>query len=245
VIRKKEQKLDSSTPTLLYGYGGFQHSMSPFYLETPAKLWISRGGAYVLANIRGGGEYGPAWHQAALKSSRHKAFEDFEAVAEDVSKWGLTNPAKLAISGGSNGGLLVGAVATRRPELMSAVICSVPLLDMLRYHELLAGASWIGEYGDPRLPEFQSYWQKFSPYQNVETAKKYPSIFFMTSTKDDRVHPGHARKMYAKMKAQSHDVYYYENVEGGHSAASNRKQMAYSQALSYSFLFEKLFKDVN
>ena len=240
VVAKQGLKKDGSNPTILYGYGGFEISMTPNYLPLAGKLWLEQGGIYVLSNIRGGGEFGPQWHQAALKENRHRAFEDFIAIAEDLIHKNISSPEKLAIMGGSNGGLLVGAVFTQRPELFKAVICAVPLLDMLRYHHLLAGASWIGEYGDPDDPEMRAYLASYSPYHQVSPGQEYPRVFFITSTKDDRVHPGHARKMVAKMEAQGHTVYYYENVEGGHSAGANLKQHAKMDALQYVYLHRLL-----
>lgn len=222
--------------TLLYGYGGFEIPLTPGYSAVTGKLWLEQGNTFVVANIRGGGEFGPSWHQAALKANRHKAFEDFEAVAADLIASGLTDRDHLAISGGSNGGLLVGSVFTRNPDLCTGVICSVPLLDMLRYHLLPAGASWVGEYGDPTDDEMAAYLASYSPFHNVKPEVDYPTVFFVTSTRDDRVHPGHARKMVARMIDQGHDVYYYENTEGGHSAGANLKQQARLSALQYVYL---------
>ena len=222
--------------TLLYGYGGFEIPLTPGYSAVTGKLWLEEGNTFVVANIRGGGEYGPSWHQAALKANRHKAFEDFEAVAADLIANGLTDHDHLAISGGSNGGLLVGSVFTRSPDLCAGVICAVPLLDMLRYHLLPAGASWVGEYGDPTDDEMAAYLASYSPFHNVKPDGDYPTVFFVTSTRDDRVHPGHARKMVARMIDQGHDVYYYENTEGGHSAGANLKQQARLSALEYVYL---------
>jgi prolyl oligopeptidase len=193
-----------------------------------------------LANIRGGGEFGPRWHQAALKANRQKAFDDFAAVAEDAIKRRITSARHLGIMGGSNGGLLVSAVMVQRPELFRAVVCQVPLTDMRRYHTLLAGASWMAEYGNPDLPDEWAYISKYSPYQNVKKGVKMPRVLFTTSTRDDRVHPGHARKMYAKMKAQGHDVLYYENTEGGHAGAADNVQTAKLLALEWTFLWNQL-----
>ena len=242
IITPKSMKLDGSNPTLLYGYGGFEISLRPRYSAIVGSAWLERGGVYVLANIRGGGEFGPKWHLAALKENRQCAFDDFAAVAEDLIKRKITSPRHLGIQGGSNGGLLVGAVFTQRPELFNAVVCRVPLLDMKRFNHLLAGASWMGEYGNPDIPEEWAYIKKYSPYQNVLKDKHYPVVFFNTSTRDDRVHPGHARKMTAKMEAQGHKVYYYENTEGGHAASTTNKQRAYSSALIYTFLWQQLGK---
>lgn len=240
VVRPADAKMDGSTPTLLYGYGGFEISLTPSYLGGVSRLWVKEGGAYVVANIRGGGEYGPAWHQAALKENRQRAYDDFIAVAEDLVATGLTSPDKLGIRGGSNGGLLMGVMTTQRPDLWNAVICAVPLLDMYRFDKLLAGDSWVGEYGDPDNPEEWSFIKDYSPYQNVSSDATYPEVFFYTSTKDDRVHPGHARKMARLMLDMGHPVLYYENTEGGHSAAANLKQRAYTDALQMSYLIDKL-----
>ena len=240
VIHRKELKPDGSTPTILYGYGGFEISLKPSYSATIGKLWLERGGAYAVANIRGGGEFGPRWHKAALKTNRQRAYDDFIAVAEDLVKRGIASPKRLGISGGSNGGLLVGAIFTQRPDLMNAVVCRVPLLDMLRYSKLLAGASWVGEYGDPEDSIMREAILKYSPYQNMFPGRKYPKVFIETSTKDDRVHPGHARKMVARMREQGHPVLYFENTEGGHSAGANLKQHARRYALEYVYFSRQL-----
>lgn len=230
-------------PTLLYGYGGFEIALTPSYLSPLPVAWLKAGGAYVIANIRGGGEFGPAWHQAALKENRQKAYDDFAAVAEDLIETGVTESSKLGIYGGSNGGLLVGVAFTQRPELYGAVVCAVPLLDMLRYHKLLAGASWMGEYGNPDLPEERAWLTAYSPYQNVKDEAEYPAIFLTTSTRDDRVHPGHARKMAAKMIDAGHEIVYFENTEGGHSAAANLEQFARRDALVATFLMQELIDE--
>ena len=235
-----EDAADGSLPTLLYGYGGFEISLQPRYSALWGSAWLARGGVYVVANIRGGGEYGPAWHQAAVKEHKQRSYDDFIAVAEDLIARRITSPAHLGIQGGSNGGLLVGAVAMQRPALFNAVICSVPLLDMRRYHRLLAGASWMTEYGDPDRPEEWAWIERYSPYQNVQPEVRYPEIFFTTSTRDDRVHPGHARKMAAKMLAQGHRVLYFENIEGGHGGAADNAQRAHVLALEMSYLWAKL-----
>ena len=240
VVMRSDTKLDGSNPTVLYGYGGFEVSLKPFYSGVTGAAWLSEGGVYVLANIRGGGEFGPRWHQAALKDNRQRAFDDFIAVAEDLVRRGVTSPAHLGIMGGSNGGLLVGAALTQRPELFGAVVCQVPLLDMRRYSKLLAGASWMGEYGDPDDPQQWEYIGRYSPYHNVTAGKRYPRVLFTTSTRDDRVHPGHARKMVAKMQQQGHDVLYWENMEGGHAGAANNDQQARMWALTYTFLRHQL-----
>jgi prolyl oligopeptidase len=240
VVMRKEAPLDGSHPTLLYGYGGFEVSLTPFYSGITGEAWLAQGGVYVLANIRGGGEFGPRWHQAALKEHRQKAFDDFLAVAEDVVRRGITSPRHLGIMGGSNGGLLVGAALTQRPGLFGAVACQVPLLDMRRYHQLLAGASWMGEYGDPDDPDEWAYIARYSPYQNVFADKRYPRVLFTTSTRDDRVHPGHARKMAARMRELGYDVAYYENIEGGHGGAADNEQLAFKNALALEFLWRNL-----
>jgi prolyl oligopeptidase len=231
---------NGNNPTLLYAYGGFESSSQPFYSGTIGNAWLENGGTYVLANIRGGGEFGPKWHQAGLKEKRQNVYDDFHSVAEDLIAKKITSPQHLGIMGGSNGGLLVGVAFTQRPDLYNAVVCQVPLLDMYRYNKLLAGASWMGEYGNPDIPEEWEYIKKYSPYQNVKPDMKYPEVFFTTSTRDDRVHPGHARKMVAKMNAMGYKVYYYENIEGGHAGSSTNEQRAKSAALEYSYLLMKL-----
>ena len=240
VVMREDTPMNGANPTLLYGYGGFEVSLTPFYSGVTGEAWLARGGVYVLANIRGGGEFGPRWHQAALKHLRQNAFDDFLAVAEDLIARQLTSPDHLGIMGGSNGGLLVGAALTQRPELFGAVVCQVPLLDMRRYHQLLAGASWMGEYGDPDDPEEWAYIGKYSPYHQVARDRRYPRVLFTTSTRDDRVHPGHARKMAALMRAQEHAVLYWENTEGGHAGAANNEQTATMWALTYTFLWQEL-----
>ncbi|MFP5374599.1 MAG: prolyl oligopeptidase family serine peptidase [Gammaproteobacteria bacterium] len=240
IVQPKDLVLDGSTPTLLYGYGGFEIPMLPGYSGGVGKGWLEKGGVYVVANIRGGGEYGPRWHQAALKANRHRAYEDFAAVARDLIARGVTSPQRLGIQGGSNGGLLTGNMLVHYPELFGAVVVQVPLLDMQRYHKLLAGASWMAEYGDPDKPEEWEFIRTFSPYHLVREDADYPPTLFMTSTRDDRVHPGHARKMMAKMESMGHDVRYYENIEGGHGGAANNKQAAHMAALAYTFLWKHL-----
>ena len=239
-VARKGLKLDGTQPTLLYGYGGFEVSMTPAYSATIGSAWLEQGGVYLLANIRGGGEFGPRWHEAGLKANRQRVYDDFIAVAEDAIARKLTSPRHLGIQGGSNGGLLMGVMLTERPDLFGAVVCQVPLLDMKRYNKLLAGASWMGEYGNPDVPAEWEYIRKYSPYQNVVADKKYPRVLFTTSTRDDRVHPGHARKMAAKMDAQGHALLYYENIEGGHGGAANNAQRAYMSALAYTFLWKEL-----
>jgi len=227
-------------PTLLYGYGGFQVSQTPAYTAISGRNWIARGGIYVIANIRGGGEYGPAWHTQTQKANRHKVYEDFSAVAKALVVDGLTTPRQLAAQGGSNGGLLMGVMLTRYPELFGAIVCQVPLLDMRRYHLLLAGASWMAEYGDPDNPEEWAYLGEYSPYQHVRADVDYPPILVTTSTRDDRVHPGHARKFVARLEETGHRVSYYENIEGGHGGAADNKQAAFKSALAYEFLWRTI-----
>jgi prolyl oligopeptidase len=231
---------DGTNPTLLYGYGGFRVPQLPWYSAAFGTAWYSRGGVLVVANIRGGGEYGPAWHQAAVKADKQKSYDDFAAVAEDLITRRITSPRHLGIQGGSNGGLLVGAVMLQRPELFGAVVCSVPLLDMRRYHRLLAGASWMAEYGDPDKPEEWAFISRYSPYQNVRADMKLPPVLFTTSTRDDRVHPGHARKMAARMLEQGHPALYFENMEGGHGGAADNAQRADLLTLEFAFLWQEL-----
>jgi prolyl oligopeptidase len=239
VVKPKGFTADGSNPTLLYGYGGFEQSQLPSYLGSRGPAWVSRGGVFVVANIRGGGEFGPAWHQAAVKENHQRNFDDFIAVAEDLIERRITSPDHLGIMGGSQGGLLVGGTFVQRPELFKAVVCAVPLLDMKRYNKLLAGASWMAEYGNPDTDDWQ-YIKTWSPYHNLDPENDYPEVFFFTSTLDDRVHPGHARKMVAKMSDMGHKVYYYENTEGGHAASANLEQRAYMWALSYAYLWMML-----
>ena len=237
VIAPKSIRLDGSNPTLLTGYGGFEIAEKPYYSGGVGRAWLGAGGVYVLANIRGGGEYGPRWHQAALKANRPRAYEDFAAVANDLFARKITSPQHLGANGGSNGGLLMGNMLTMYPTLWSALVCEVPLLDMKRYTHLSAGASWMAEYGDPDKAEEWAYIKTFSPYQNVEKDRKYPPILFTTSTRDDRVGPAQARKMAAKMLDQGHDVSFYENIEGGHGAAADNQEAAFMAALRYSYLW--------
>ncbi|AWV06169.1 prolyl oligopeptidase family serine peptidase [Marilutibacter maris] len=240
LVRPEGLAYDGKAPTLLYGYGGFEISLTPGYSAAVGKGWLEKGGVYAVANIRGGGEYGPRWHQAALKANRHKAYEDFAAVAKDLVARRITSPAHLGAQGGSNGGLLTGNMLTQYPELFGAIVVQVPLLDMQRYHKLLAGASWMAEYGDPDKPEEWAFIQTFSPYHLFDPGREYPPTIFMTSTRDDRVHPGHARKMAAQMRDADKDVRYYENIEGGHGGAANNAQAAHMSALAYTFLWEQL-----
>ena len=242
VIWPKGAKADGDNPTLLYGYGGFEVSLPPWYSAAQGLAWTTRGGVYVVANIRGGGEFGPGWHQAATKANKQKSYDDFAAVAEDLIARKVTQPQRLGIQGGSNGGLLVGAVMLQRPELFNAVVCQVPLLDMQRYHKLLAGASWMAEYGNPDVPAEWAWISAYSPYQNVSKGKTYPKVLFTTSTRDDRVHPGHARKMAARMLEMGHAVLYWENIEGGHGGAADNGQRAQMTTLEYTFLWQQLAK---
>ncbi|MFN3213325.1 MAG: prolyl oligopeptidase family serine peptidase [Henriciella sp.] len=241
VVHKDGITLDGSTPTLLYAYGGFQVSMRPSYSGGIGRMWLERGGAYVLANIRGGGEFGPSWHQAGLKGDRQRIYDDFIAVGEDLVSIGVTKPEHLGIMGGSNGGLLMGVALNQRPDLWNAVVIQVPLLDMLRYHTLLAGASWVDEYGDPDNPEERAFLETISPYHNFDGSADYPTPLFVTSTKDDRVHPGHARKMAKLFEDAGKPFLYYENIDGGHSAAANQKERAKRTALEFTYLYERLF----
>lgn len=240
VVHKKGMSYDGKNPTILYGYGGFEISIKPNFRNDLGANWLDQGGVFVIANIRGGGEYGPAWHQAALKNNRQRAYDDFFAVAEDLIVKKITSKKHLGAEGGSNGGLLMGICYTMRPDIFSAINCMVPLLDMHRYHKLLAGASWMAEYGNPDIKEDCEYIRKVSPYQNVTAESKYPVIFINTSTKDDRVHPGHARKMAAKIKEYGHPYYYFENMEGGHGGAANFHELANLHALEMSFFWSHL-----
>jgi prolyl oligopeptidase len=240
-IAPKNLKLDGSHRTLLYGYGGFEVSLQPFYSGSIGRAWLDRGGVYVIANIRGGGEYGPRWHQAALQANRPRAYEDFSAVASDLIKRGVTSSKHLGAEGGSNGGLLMGNMLTLYPQLFGAIACEVPLLDMKRYVHLSAGASWIAEYGNPDDPKQWAFIKTFSPYQNVKADSTYPSVLFYTTTSDDRVGPVQARKMAAKMEGMGYkNVWFYENTEGGHGAGADNKQAAYMHALAYEFLWDRL-----
>ncbi|UMB68938.1 prolyl oligopeptidase family serine peptidase [Mycobacterium paraterrae] len=227
-------------PTLLYGYGGFENSLTPSYSPVMGRLWLARGGTYVLANIRGGGEYGPRWHTQAMRENRHLVDEDFAAVATDLVDRGITTVPQLGAQGGSNGGLLMGIMLTKYPQLFGALVCQVPLLDMRRFHLLLAGASWVAEYGNPDDADDWQFIAEYSPYQNVSADVKYPPVLITTSTRDDRVHPGHARKMTAALEATGHQVWYYENIEGGHAGAADNAQSAFKTALAFSFLWQIL-----
>ncbi len=240
VVGSTNMAYNGNNPTLLYAYGGFEVPQLPRFSALTGTAWLERGGVYVLANLRGGGEFGPKWHQAGLKENRQRIFDDFHAVAESLISKKITSPEKLGIYGGSNGGLLVGVAVTQRPDLYGAAVSAVPLLDMQRYNKLLAGASWMAEYGNPDVPEEWEYIRKYSPYHNVKKDVSYPEVFFTTSTRDDRVHPGHARKMVAKMSDMGHKVYYFENTEGGHAGASTNEQRAQMYAQIYTYLHMKL-----
>ncbi|PXW93835.1 prolyl oligopeptidase [Sphaerotilus hippei] len=240
VIWPRGVEPDGDNPTLLYGYGGFEVSLQPWYSAGFGLAWYGRGGVLVVANLRGGGEFGPAWHQAAIREHKQRSYDDFIAVAEDLVRTGVTRPARLGIMGGSNGGLLVGAAMTQRPDLFGAVVCQVPLLDMKRYHLLLAGASWMAEYGNPDVPQQWAWIERYSPYQHVRADVRYPRALFTTSTRDDRVHPGHARKMVARLEAAGHPVLYFENIEGGHGGAADNEQRAHLQALEFAYLWTEL-----
>jgi prolyl oligopeptidase len=240
VVRPKDLVFDGTAPTLLYAYGGFQVSMTPAYSGAMGKLWLERGGVYVVANIRGGGEFGPRWHEAGLKANRQRVFDDFFAVSEDLIARKITRPRRLGIMGGSNGGLLMGVALTQRPDLYNAVVVQVPLFDMLGYTALSAGASWVGEYGDPAVPAERAYIAAYSPLQNLKAGAAYPEVFIETSTKDDRVHPAHARKAAARLKALGEPYLYYENIDGGHAAAANLNETARRLALEYTYLTRRL-----
>jgi prolyl oligopeptidase len=240
VVHAKGMKLDGSNPTLLNAYGGFLVSQSPSYSGAIGKLWLEKGGVFVVANIRGGGEFGPRWHNAGLKLKRMSVYDDFFAVSEDLIARKITNPKKLGIMGGSNGGLLMGVALTKRPELYSAIVIQVPLFDMIGYDHIGAGASWIGEYGDPKVPEERAMLMSYSPYQNLKPGQPYPRVFIETSTKDDRVHPAHARKAAARLKEYGYDYLYYENIDGGHAAAANLNERAMRQALEFTYLQQRL-----
>lgn len=237
-VSKKGKK--GPGPALINAYGGFEISLSPSYGAARGAAWLARGGTFVLANLRGGGEYGPEWHMAAMKHRRQNAYDDLAAVAEDLVRRGVTTTKTLGVIGGSNGGLLTSVMLTQRPELFGAIVSSVPLTDMKRFHKLLAGASWMSEYGNPENPEDWAALSKFSPLHNIKRGQSYPPVFYTTSTKDDRVHPGHARKMVARLEAMGYAPLYYENIEGGHGGAADIKQRAYVDALIYTFLATRL-----
>ena len=240
VVRPKDLKLDGTAPTLLYAYGGFQISETPSYSGTVGKLWLEKGGVYAVANIRGGGEFGPRWHNAGLKLNRMRVYDDFFAVSEDLIRRKITSARRLGIMGGSNGGLLMGVALTKRPELYNAIVIQVPLFDMIAYDHIGAGASWIGEYGDPKIPAERKMLMSYSPYQNLKAGQKYPKVLIETSTKDDRVHPAHARKAAARLKEYGYDFLYYENIDGGHAAAANLNERALRTALEFTYLQQRL-----
>jgi prolyl oligopeptidase len=240
IVHPSDMAYDGSNPTLVYGYGGFNSPTRPGYSSLTGIGWIEDGGVYVIANIRGGGEFGPAWHHSALREKRQNAYDDLFAVAEDLISRNITTPGHMGFYGWSNGGLLAGVAMTQRPDLWNAVVIGAPLLDMKRYNKMLAGASWMDEYGNPDVPEDWEFISKYSPYQNVKKEVKYPTPLFITSTRDDRVHPGHARKMAAKMIDMGHPLYYHETIEGGHGASSTNSQEAEMRALMYTYLQLKL-----
>lgn len=249
VAGRREVLEKGGAPTVQYGYGGFLSPVLPVYYEDPGRpqhgalagrMWLSRGGVLVLSNIRGGSEYGPGWHQAALQQNRQRAYDDFIAISEDLIASGVTRRGRLGAVGRSNGGLLMGAILTQRPELYAAIDCGVPLFDMQRYTKLGAGASWVGEYGDPGKPDEWAYISRYSPYQKLKAGRPYPEVFIYTSTQDDRVHPGHARKAAARLEALGYDYFYYENTEGGHGGTSNQQQLAYRTALEYAYFARML-----
>ena len=240
ITRPRDMKLDGSNPTIMLGYGGFQVSLNPAYKPEMGKLWLERGGVFVQANIRGGGEFGPDWHQAALDGNRQRAFDDFAAVARDLEQRGVTSPRRLGIYGRSNGGVLTSVSITQHPELFNAAVIESPLVDMLRYHELPAGASWIGEYGDPRIPEEAEWIARYSAYQQLRPDVTYPRVYLTTNTRDDRVHPGHARKFAARLGDQGHDHLYYEDTAGGHSNDADPVANARRWARHYVYLSQQL-----
>lgn len=240
IVKPRGMELDGSTATLLTGYGGFQVPRLPGYLGTTGKLWLEKGGAYVLANLRGGGEFGPAWHQGAMRENKQRTWDDFIAVAQDLVERGFTSPEHLGITGGSQGGLLVGTAFTQRPDLFNAAVVWIPLFDMLRYHLIGRGASWIGEYGDPRIPEERAWIEPYSPYQKLDEDKDFPAPLFITSTADDRTHPSHGRKAAAKLKAKGAPYWYFEDMQGGHSGGVDNQQRAKLQALQYTYLMQRL-----
>jgi prolyl oligopeptidase len=240
VVRPKAMRYDGTTPTVLYGYGGFEIALTPSYEPTLGKLWLDHGGAFVVANIRGGGEFGPPWHEAGLKTRRQRIYDDFAAVAEDLIARKITSPRHLGIQGGSNGGLLMGVEFTQHPELWNAVDMQVPLLDMLRFERIQAGASWVGEYGSARIPSERAFLASISPYHNLKPTVRYPEPLIWTTTKDDRVGPQHARKFAAKLGAMRIPYLFYEVTEGGHGAGANIKERAFTSALEYTYFARKL-----
>jgi prolyl oligopeptidase len=242
VVRRKDLKYDGSNPTLLTAYGGFQVSETPSYSAIRGKLWLERGGVYVLANIRGGGEFGPAWHEAGLKTHRQRIYDDFAAVAQDLVTRRITSPRRLGIEGGSNGGLLMGVEMTQHPEMWNAVVIQVPLLDMLRFEQIAAGASWVGEYGSVAIPEQRDFLATISPYHRLKPDVNYPEPLIFTTTKDDRVGPVHARKFAARMEEFKKPFFYREIIEGGHDAGADLKQRAQTEAVQFTYLTRKLME---
>ena len=240
IVHRNEIKLDGSTPTILTAYGGFQVSNTPYYSAATGKLWLERGGAFVLANIRGGGEFGPAWHEAGLKTKRQRIYDDFAAVAEDLIARHYTSPARLGIRGGSNGGLLMGVEFNQRPDLWGAVDIEVPLLDMMRYEQIAAGASWVGEYGSVSVPEERAFLSTISPYQNLKAGVHYPLPLVWTTTKDDRVGPQHARKFAARLAALGLPYLYYEVIEGGHGAGATLEEKSAMTAREFTYFSRQL-----
>jgi prolyl oligopeptidase len=241
IVHRRDMRLNGSTPILLYGYGGFQStSEAPYYSSIIGRLWLEQGNAYIVANLRGGGEFGPDWHETAMGAHKQRTWDDYIAVAEDLLQRHITSARRLGVVGGSQGGLLVGTAITQRPELFHAAIIEVPLFDMLRYHLIGAGASWIGEYGDPRIPEQRAWLEAYSPYQRLAPGVTYPDPFIMTSTADDRVTPAHGRKAAARLGQLHQPYYYYENQNGGHAAAANLPERAMEQALIYTYASQRL-----
>jgi len=240
VVRPKAAKPDGSTPTIMYGYGGFEVAKPPVYLPEMGKIWLERGGAYVIANIRGGGEFGPAWHDAVLREKRQLSFDDFAAVARDLAARKITSARRLGIYGRSNGGVLTTVSMTQHPELWNAIVVESPLVDMLRYNHLSAGASWVGEYGDPDVPADRAFIEKYSGYQNLKAGVKYPEPYITTNTRDDRVHPGHARKFAARLEAMGIPYLYYEQTFGGHANDADPELNARRWARHYVYLAQKL-----
>ena len=240
VVRPKAAKLDGSNPTIMYGYGGFELAKPPIYLPEMGRIWLEHGGAYVIANIRGGGEFGPAWHEAVLREKRQLAFDDFAAVARDLFRRGITSSRRLGIYGRSNGGVLMSVSMTQHPELWHAVVIESPLIDMLRYNHLSAGASWVGEYGDPDNPADRAFIARYSAYQNLKPGMSYPEPYITTNTRDDRVHPGHARKFAAKLEALGYPYLYYEQTFGGHANDADPELNARRWARHYVYLAQKL-----
>ena len=240
LVKPKGMAMDGSTPVLMGGYGGFQVPRLPSYLGSTGKMWLERGNAYVLANIRGGGEFGPNWHQSAIRENKQRTWDDFIAVGRDLVARGITSPDHLGVEGGSQGGLLVGTAFTQAPDLFNAAIVQIPLFDMLRYQYIGRGASWIGEYGDPRIPEQRAWIEGYSPYQKLLEQKDYPRVFFVTSTADDRTHPSHGRKAAARMAAQGDDYLYFEEMKGGHSGGVDNEQRATLRAMQMVYLLQQL-----